>query len=119
MTTIEFLKKKNQILREYLGLNFDLVPEEQMINVPFKELSNETSAGGCPYCVEYLNAITAECTGCPMTLAGNSCEVDENDTWTRYISEVKFTHVEEKSEAYEPMNDLIKEYNESNKLPPE
>ena len=63
MTTIEFFKRKNQILKEYLGLDFDLVPKEQMRNIPFKELSNETSVGGCPYCVEYLNEITAEFTG--------------------------------------------------------
>jgi len=117
MTTIEYLTKKNQILKKYLGLNFDLVPKEQMRNVPFKELSNETSAGGCPYCAVYND--NDKCPGCPMASAGNGCEVDSGNTWTRYVNEVEFMHTEERSEAYEPMNALIKEYNDSNKLPPE
>jgi len=123
MTTIDFFKKKNEILRETLGLNFDLVPSYQMINIPFKELSIDRPSTSCPYCLEYNNEDTDVeelCSKCPMFLANNSCLEDEDSTWERYVKsispdeDISSLHTEPTSPAYEQMVKLIEEYNKSN-----
>ena len=110
MTDIKYMKEKNTILREYLGLDFDLVPEGQMENCKVQHELELTSLGGdsCPYCMNY---VTEGCIGCPMAEAGNKCCCEEADTWTRYMDMVAFDHGDPESPAYEPMKKLIEQYN--------
>ena len=116
MTTTEFFKSKNKILRETLGLDFDLVPESQMVDVPFVELSTESGAHSCPYCMVFLK-LDKICDYCPMAKAGNKC-VHQSSTWTKYCDKIvsksgSYMHFYERSKAYEPMVKLINEYNNS------
>ena len=122
MTTTDFLKRKNKILREHLGLTFDLVPESQLTDVPFRWLSIATVADSCPYCQEYLQNEGNNCKGCPMDEAGNNCISKEDSTWKRYANHCTDTfyvnadanslHCYIESNAYIPMVELINEYNE-------
>jgi hypothetical protein len=121
MTTSEFLRQKNCILRDTIGLNFDLVPEEQIIDLPqnlCKPLSNATTSRSCPYCVGYssLNACD-HCVMCPMGLAGNRCSFHEkhDNTWQSYVKycldrDIKL-HSDIESPAFHSMCVLIAKYN--------
>ena len=124
MTTIEFLKEKNRILREELGLPYDLIPIEQMENVRFYALNIDTAEGSCPYCLEfYTGEIGKPCGTCPMSKAGNECGAiyeDDGDTWTRYTKycedrNIKI-HTFEDSLAYPRMKALIDKYNKKESL---
>ena len=110
MTVIEYMKRKNEILKEYMGIDFDLVPENQLAECKKVRLY-DTSLGSCPYCRVYENN---ECIGCPMANAGNEC-TDEKSTWSIYnnfcyIVEI-YPHSNIRSPAYKPMVELIKQYN--------
>jgi hypothetical protein len=110
MTTSTFIRRKNNILREYLGLNFDLVPPEQIVDIPAtKRLYIDNVARSCPYCVEF----EGDCDLCPMAIAKNQCEYGATSTWSMYILSIPFhnRHTRTNSPAYEPMVDLIEEYN--------
>lgn len=110
MTTSTFIKRKNKILREYLGLSFDLVPSGQIEDIPAtKRLRLDNGATSCPYCVEFDN----DCDLCPMALAGNQCGSTSNSTWYIYITSISsyYFHTNSRSPAYEPMVALIEEYN--------
>jgi len=113
MTTSEFIRKKNEILRKHLGLPFDLVPKDQIKDVTPMGLSIYSSIYSCPYCGAF-----ADCRGCPMAEAGNECHKDPNNTWERYLeldeSGQILVHTDPKSPAYRPMEALIGEFNESN-----
>jgi hypothetical protein len=109
MTVSEYLRRKNNILREYLELDFDLIPEEQIREVEQSELGFDVF-GACPYCNVH-NRLNS-CEGCPMYDAGNDCRLDES-TWIRYVNNVELQdfHWAETSPAHKPMRELIEQYN--------
>ena len=110
MTDIKYMREKNKILRECLGLDFDLVPEDQMENCEVQYSLGLSTAGGdsCPYCKNYY---MDGCRSCPMAKAYNECCSEEDNTWDRYMDMVEFYHGHLKSPAYEPMKKLIEQYN--------
>jgi hypothetical protein len=123
MKTSQFLREKNRILRETIGLDFDLVPEEQIVDLPehlMKPLSNASSSQSCPYCVGYFNYSDEynTCGMCPMNLAGNKCSYNgfHDNTWKRYMQHCLFNntymHTDQESPAFRRMKALIKTYNE-------
>ena len=115
MNSVEFMKSKNQILREFIGIDFDLIPETQMEVVPFIKLSNDLSTNSCPYCKEYLRSSNS-CYQCPMDNGNNNCN-EHGSTWNDYCTFMEdnkvLPHFDISSPAYEPMNSLIEEYNKS------
>lgn len=111
MKVSTYIRRKNDILREHLGLDFDLVPEPQIEEVPKRHLSNTTSESSCPYC-HIFNSTYTDCEGCIMDTADNAC-VAEDSTWNMYTENTNITdcHWMPTSPAYKPMNELITEYN--------
>ena len=110
MTTSTFIRRKNKILREYLGLDFDLVPPEQIEDIPATErLCIDSIARSCPYCVEF----NGDCDVCPMAIAKNQCNCSANNTWGMYVNSIPFSnrHTKSSSPAYGPMVNLIEKYN--------
>ena len=71
----KFLLKKNEILREFLETDVDLVPPSQIVEIPLtKKLDTSSSYNMCPYCVFFRgNSDDDSCSECPMYIAGNSC----------------------------------------------
>jgi hypothetical protein len=120
MTDIEFMKEKNKIIREELGLKFDLIPESQMIELDEEQkklaaanIDNENGGTSCLYCIVFDS-----CIGCPMNDAGNPCS-DEGNTWVQYIDYCTYTdgvepHFYCESKANERMSDLINKYKKGN-----
>lgn len=107
MKVSEFIRKKNEILRKTIGIDFDLVPEDQIEECEQFVLSLNFS---CPYCKAYKES----CSKCPMDIANNNC-VDKNSTWDEYgiycSCNNVFTHNHPASPAYESMKNLIDKYN--------
>jgi hypothetical protein len=121
MTTSVFLREKNIILRDTIGLDFDLVPEDQIVDLPqnlCKPLSNANTSRSCPYCVGYtsLNAYD-HCAMCPMGIAGNRCAYQgiHPNTWQSYVKHCldnnTWIHTDPVSPAYHRMCVLIAKYN--------
>ena len=97
MTTIEFLTKKNEIVERVTGKVLD--PDDQMEEVPFKELDTligayladntmSLHAGICPYCETHREPVDTykhtriNCDNCIMDKAGNGCmSAKEISTW--------------------------------------
>lgn len=84
MKVKKFLKKKNKIIKKVTGM--DLIPKDQIKKTPFKHLSfytnfdiNVLSAAICPYCISYQKY--TDCSGCPMSDAGNKCITNPESTW--------------------------------------
>ena len=109
MLVITYNRAKNKILRDTLGLPFDLIPESQMEECEQFPL-RLTALGSCTYCLDYTT-----CTECPMNKANNNCTADTGSTWEQYItycaSNNILTHTGEESPAYLPMLELITQYN--------
>ena len=93
MRTIDFMRKKNEILIKECGMV--LVPEEQLIDIDCtSEMSTKTDATMCPYCVEFFLKADKDCynacEGCPMDNAGNACnEGRSSSTYQSILSELK------------------------------
>ena len=118
MKLTTYLKEKNKILRKYLGLEFDLVPKEQIDKKcdSLKPLKLDSrSANSCPYCLLYS---IDGCEECPMSKADNHCTISFDSTWDRYMNSIPSFdgHWSVNSPAYEPMNKLIAKYNKSHGL---
>lgn len=99
MTIITLLRGKNEILRKWIGIDFDLVPENQMDNLgQYKQVelvnNNKNPALSCPYC---MAVDIMGCGYCPMFKAGNANNIP--------------VHTDKSSPAYEPMIELIEQYN--------
>jgi len=106
MTVSAFLREKNKILKEYLNLDFDLVPEDQIEECEQLELDMD-SPSSCPYCMVYGNG----CKNCPMEKAGNGCKNNRQSTWVKYITTCRHPHASKQSPAHKPMKELIDQYN--------
>lgn len=112
MSVTKFLKKKNKILRKYIGIDFDLVPKDQIEECEREPLSIRCGYVSCPYCMVYGDH--DKCLGCPMKEADNKC-FDSDSTWGRYIiyckeNNIRFHYIKD-SPAYKPMKKLIDKYN--------
>ena len=87
MSTKEFLKKKNAIVKRVT--NLVLIPEDQIVDTPRVMLTTNDHIRNlhsdmCPYCITYHDANEEDmtCANCPMSEAGNKCGDDDDDTWT-------------------------------------
>lgn len=110
MTVSSYIRAKNKILMECLGLGFDLVPEGQIEECEQKELSIASSINSCPYCLVFIH--DSDCTGCPMEKARNRCNTSPENTWNKYNRSGDYNlHVYTSSPAYKPMVELINQYN--------
>jgi hypothetical protein len=112
MTVVEFLKQKNLIIREVLGIDFDLVPEDQLEERERRLLFTTSDGAMCPYCVVYFgpnSAIELLCIQCPMHKAGNNCNLSPNSTYRRITKIVGYIT------TYKPIMvelvPLIRQYN--------
>ena len=81
MTSVTFLRRKNDIVERVTG--HILVPEDQICNVPFVPLWDDSIPDNlcgcyCPYCLIFGEFY---CVDCPMARAGNECGA-EGSTWT-------------------------------------
>ena len=110
MTTKQFLKRKNKIIKKVTGTT--LVPKDQIKNVLFKDLYineniNSKYLGGsiCPYCSLYYKN---NCRECPMAIAGNACEENNDSTW-RIARNIWIKNSTE--EDHNKLTNLIKQYN--------
>ena len=111
MKTKTFIKKKNKIVKKVTGIT--LVPEDQIIDEPKVMLGYFTSfyldSSVCPYCVSRRkDNINIDCTTCPMSLAGNKCEANENSTWNEANT---IWGREAKKKDIKKLSKLIKKYN--------
>ncbi len=81
MTTLEYMTKKNELVKRVTGKT--LIPEGQLVEV---KLSNNfkpnivLAASNCPYCLIYEDS-DKECEGCIMNIANNRCGVHIHNTW--------------------------------------
>ena len=105
MTTIEFMTRKNAILKEMTGLV--LIPEDQLKAVAPERLYMDDSDGGmCPYCQTFDAMI--DCEDCPMSIAGNNCEQRDSTYMAVY------NHLKESSQTIHEtpaILDLVAEFN--------
>lgn len=89
LSMAEFIRAKNKILREDYGIDFDLVPEDQIVDMPkIKKLNTSNVSYMCPYCAEGLRE--DNCNMCPMSKANNQCDIGPNNTWTRFLRKIDF-----------------------------
>ncbi len=79
MTTLEYLKKKNEIV---FGVTDEiLIPEDQLMEVPYHKNfkpSRLLASCNCPYCLA-----SNSCAECPMGKAGNECITDDDNSYGR------------------------------------
>ena len=107
MTTLEFLKRKNEIVFAVTGVQ--LIPDDQLIDLPYIKLSSDyyeeedglelsLHAKICPYCETYREKPNGteytriDCTKCIMQIKGNGCFMGETDsgldsTWVQCYDE--------------------------------
>lgn len=89
MTIVEYIKRKNKILKEITGII--LVPESQIKEIPAIKLDIDRydDSGICPYCLVYLDHSKEyelePCKGCPMKEQGNDCLNKELQSTYRQI----------------------------------
>jgi hypothetical protein len=79
MTVREYINQKNSILLKISGVQ--LVPDDQIIDVPPMWLYISGDAGICPYCVAYKDI----CEHCIMHLSGNRCNSGDN-TYSKVLA---------------------------------
>ena len=114
MSVVEFLKRKNEIVKAVTGVI--LVPEDQIMDIPEDErtpldlnddLSEYDFLGTeyCPYCALYFDN---DCEGCPMYEAGNRCIEGIYNTWTK-ANDIWMEKSTEKD--WKKLRDLVAEYN--------
>lgn len=107
---VKYIKERNEILKKYLGLPFDLVPEEQIKEFEPIRLN---ILEDCPYCYHFYT--NDNCEGCPMYEADNACNSSENNTWSNYIdycnSKYIPKHWRKDSPAFKPVQEAIRRYN--------
>jgi len=78
MTTLEFLKEKNKLVKDVTGLI--LTPKDQLVDIPkvqlhtFKDSTETLSREICPYCTAFY------CCDCPISKANNECGYKDS-TW--------------------------------------
>ncbi len=117
MTNIEFLTRKNEIIKDVTGRT--LVPEDQIVELKhLPELTVDSGCGEelgthiCTYCAIFygdeFNATDVNCTGCPMKEAGNRCN-DKDSSW-RKLKVIWEDNA--KDEDVEKLRDLVIQYND-------
>lgn len=118
MLVSDYLKQKNKILRDYIGLQFDLVPEDQIEEIKQLPLNKDGASASCPYCVAagavYRSTAIPNCSECIMFKSNNICE-KFGSTWSNYkdfcnSNNIKMHYIEG-SKAYQPMLELVSQYN--------
>ena len=111
MTTSEYIRSKNQIALDLVGVI--ITPENQIVDIEFHELEPTIGDYSCPYCQKYQATGRRSCRGCPMSEAGNECGISKDSTWYIFMTAI---HKKDLEAAFkEAITPLVKEYNESNK----
>lgn len=117
MTTVEFIHKKNALVKRVTGVI--LVPEDQIVETPRVHLpiNKDTGFGGlgaaeCPYCQIYREIPNdIFCTKCPIELAGNRCVSIEESSY--HIADRLWIEKSTKADHKE-LRALCEEYNKEN-----
>ena len=103
MSVKEYIKKKNEILKEHTGIT--LVPEDQITN---PELLTKLNMGldrfFCPYCVLY------SCYECPMSKAGNEC-MDNDSSYQRIRKDTNNRLRSIHTPFHSELKELVEEFN--------
>lgn len=117
MLVSDYLKQKNKILKDYIGLQFDLVPEDQMQECrQFKLRGNKLRTCSHPYCEDYGFKDSETCAKCPLNnsdykFSDESC----SDIVIKYEKYCKdngiLEHTQKLSPAFEHINKLVEQYN--------
>lgn len=106
MTTLEFIKEKNHIIKKYTGIT--LIPESQMIDIPKTQLNMTADRYACPYCMQFLKF---QCKSCPMFDANNDCH-DTHSTYHQMCLAIGDKDmVATSSPWFEELKMLINQYN--------
>ena len=121
MRMTELIKRKNKILFDLTGLT--LVPFNQVEELEKKILVEAGDVGEgilsdsmiCPYCVVAAQTHDGgvDCSDCPMSMAGNSCNRspdEEDSTYTAMIKKLATLGYSQLNEV-PGMDDLVREYN--------
>lgn len=106
MKVTEYIRRKNELIKKNVG--FDLIPTDQIFDVPAQKLFMDADKYACPYCVNFSSN---QCVSCPMYLAGNDCHL-ESSTYARMcdcIGDLDMTHYE--APWYSELCDLVAEFN--------
>ena len=114
MTVVELLKEKNKIIREELELDFDLIPESQIMEVEPKYMSTQSDMSSCIYCKHFYDN---NCEGCPMDEHGNSC-MDDESTYNQAFLTKKLSgkSLSKNPKIKRRLDELFEVFNESNGL---
>jgi len=72
MLISEYLRKKNDLMKEAIGEDIDLIPESQIEECKQVPLNAGSDVGCCPYCHVHYDSLY-DCPSCPMAKAGNCC----------------------------------------------
>ena len=113
MTTEEFIRQKNKIIKK--ATNLIMVPEDQIVNQPKVKMEVPRKPvylheNICTYCIygQHKN-IQNKCLECPMSLAGNECSrLDKNCTWYQVN---KAWNEKATFADHQKIIDLVKAYN--------
>jgi hypothetical protein len=115
MTDTEFFKKKNKIVKRVTGVV--LIPDDQIVETGMEQVEleigkfdlNALGGGICPYCI-YFYKDWCKCCECPMALAGNKCNNDNNSSWrkakSRWVKKATTTE-----EDIQELRELCEQYN--------
>lgn len=117
MTVIDYINRKNEIIKRITGLT--LVPEEQIQEVPVLELKpeNENDADICPYCLYYKKEqddFDTSCGECPMELHDNQC-YELGSTYIEVSNKLNYVYKDTTFIGDIPeIQALVKQFNTSN-----
>ena len=117
MTVTEYIKRKNKIIFDEIGVT--LVPESQIKECPQKFLNTGSDANMCPYCLVYdQDSEDTKCEGCPMYDAENDCNAEDWDsTWRDVCRELKMEgggtyYIFNYPKFHQILQNLVNQYNE-------
>lgn len=114
MTLREYYNKKNDITAKYTGIR--IVPENQIVDMEFKQKLGYNASDSCPYCVLYQKlcekTYETSCEGCPMDKAGNRCkDFMGSNTWSNYQKERKKLHYNTEKKMKRELRRLVDKWN--------
>ena len=86
MTTKNFIKKKNKIVKRVTGITLvpkdQIVDEEPVLLIVYNNCGETLTSSVCPYFRSRKKGMGINCSKCPMSIAGNECKYNsKNSTW--------------------------------------
>ncbi len=114
MKVIDFLRKKNELI--FMATGLVLIPEDQLVDLPPRQLGTRDDASICPYCLVFMNDDMGDCYSCPMNKAFNKCtgwsDVEESNKDT--YAEVKYFLSGDPILRIAGVHELVKKFNREN-----